>query len=319
MINTPIDVVLQPFSPITPNQAGLQTISSEFPARYAYWQGDFDLGTGGAAITAAMISEIRWKCNGMVIRRISGTELDAINQYYKVPASSVNGTLSVFFRRLGIRGGVQGFNNGKLLSGSAADVALESILNTGSFNKSGLGISSIIVEIDLINTPMGSPRILPSAQVTDPFPGGAGLVYFQDKTVLNAPSGQFTASKANALLFGDPIHSQLDVIFVEPAQNTTTLDQHQIFFNNNLIVQRSQRYNVQLQTQDNLRTPGAYATALGVNGIAIEWSPNGFGDEVLNIADPSTDLRWNMTANQADALNFIQFSLGYPFGRPDAA
>jgi len=315
MINTPIDVVLQPFSPVTPSQAGVQTISAEFPARYAYWQIDLQLGTGGPAITAAMIQEIRLKANGMVIRRLSGTMLDAINQYYGVPVSTTYGMLSLYFRRLGVRGGVQGLSNGKLLSGSAPDVALESILNTGSFNSSGQGISSLICEIDLINTPAGAPRILPIAQVTDPYPGGAGLVYFQDKTTFNGVVGTNTASKSNALLFGDPIHSQLDTVFIFPL--TSTLDTFQMFFNNNLIIQRTSAYNKAIQAQDDVRFPAAlfgYA-----NAIVLEWSPNGYGDEVLNIADPSTDLRLIFNSTVAEALTFAEFTLGYPFGMPSAA
>lgn len=311
MINTPIDVVLQPFSPITPANAGSQTISAEFPARYAYWQIDLDLGTGAAAITPAMITEIRLKCNGMVIRRITGTAQNAINQYYKVAAAAQ--FLSLYFRRLGVRGGVQGLNNGKLLSGSAADVALESILNTGSYNKSGMGISSVIMEIDIVGSPAGAPRILPSAQVTDPFPGGAGLVYFQDKTTFTGVVGTNTASKSNALLFGDPIHSQLDTLFLFPP--TSVIDPYQLFFNNNLVIQRNQALNAHLQSQDALRDP---ATLFGTyNATVLEWSPNGYGDEVLNIADPSTDLRLIFGSTVAEAIDFYQFSLGYPFGRPD--
>ena len=312
MINTPIDVKLQPFSPITPSNVGLQTVSAEFPARYNYWDIDLDLGSGPAAITPAMIQEIRIKANGMVIRRISGTYQDAINQYFNAPmAVSI---LSIFFRRLGIRGGIQGINAGKLLSGSAADLALESTLNTGSFNKAGLGISSLICEIDLVNTPAGAPRIFPFAQVTDPYLGGAGLVYFQDKTTFNPPiGGAVTASKSNALLFGDPIHTQLDVLFI--FSPTSALDNYNWYFNNNLIIQRSDAANLYFQAADNLRNPTVLRTA---TGTAFEWSPNGFGDEVLNIADPSTDLRFVYSNSVAEAQDYIQFSLGYPFGRPDA-
>jgi hypothetical protein len=315
MTNTPIDVVLQPFSPVTPSQAGVQTVSAEFPCRYAFWEIDLDLGTGAAAITPAMIQEIRLKANGMVIRRIGGTNLAAILTYYKSPLPVQ--ILPLMFRRLGIRGGVQGLTAGKLLSGSAPDVALESILNTGSFNTSGQGISSLICEIDLINTPAGAPRILPSAQVTDPYPGGAGLVYFQDKTTFNAVVGTNTASKSNALLFGDPIHSQLDVIFMFPPAGT--LDSLQMFFNNNLVLQRSAALNTDLQKRDNLRDPAALATNAGVQAIALEWSPNGYGDEVLNIASPSTDLRLIFSETNAEALELDQFSLGYPFGMPTAS
>jgi hypothetical protein len=204
-------------------------------------------------------------------------------------------------------------NNGKLLSGSAPDVALESILNTGSYNKSGMGISSLIMEIDITGSPAGAPRILAQAQTTDPFPGGAGLVYFQDKTTFNAVVGTNTASKSNALLFGDPIHSQLDTLFMFAA--TSVLSDYQLFFNNNLIIQRTQGLNAYYQGQDALRDPGTlFAT---YNAVVLEWSPNGYGDEVLNIADPSTDLRLIFSNTVAEAENFLQFSLGYPFGRPD--
>jgi hypothetical protein len=315
MTNTPIDVILQPFSPITPSNVGVQTISAEFPCRYAYWEMDLDLGTGAAAILASMIQEIRLKANGMVIRRIGGTNLAAILTYYKSPLATQ--ILPLMFRRLGVRGGVQGLTNGKLLSGSAPDVALESILNTGSFNTSGQGISSLICEIDLVGTPAGAPRILPSAQVTDPYPGGAGLVYFQDKTTYNAVVGTNTASKSNALLFGDVIHSQLDVLFMFPPAGT--LDNFQMFFNNNLVLQRSLALNADLQKRDNLRDPVALVTNSAVAAVALEWSPNGYGDEVLNIASSSTDLRLIFSETTAEAVEFDQFSLGYPFGMPTAS
>jgi len=311
MLNTPIDVILQPFSPITPSQAGVQTVSAEFPCRYDYRDIELDLGSGGAAITPAMIQEVRLKANGQVILRSGGTVLDAINQYYKAPAAAQ--VLSLMARRLGIRGGAQAIKGGTLISGSAKDLSLETNLNTGSFNKAGQGISSLICEIDIINSPAGAPRILPFAQVTDPYPGGAGIVRLLDKTSFVAVSGSNTASKSNALLYGDPNHAMLNALYI--VAPTSVLSNYQFFFNNNLILQRTQAQNAYLQQVDALRDPLTFFNTY--NGVVLEWSPTGFGDEVLNIQDPSTDMRLIFNSTVAEALAFYQDSFGYPFGRPD--
>ncbi len=321
MKNTPLDLVLPQFIPITPSNAGLQTITASWPCRWAYWSMDLYF-TGWGADTSAQVltacTEIRVKCNDIVIQRVDATALNLINQYYKVPAFNIATMpwLSLFHRKLGVRGGVQGFDPVamKLYSGSAPDVALEPIMNTGSANKAGQAITSLVVEIDIVGSPSGTPKITPYAQVTDFFPGGAGLMKYINKTnILSQVSANNLLTKNQGLGFGDISHAQLDAFFLIPV--TGTLDQFTFRFNNIPILQRLAIYNYYMQTSDAIRTP-----TLPASGVMIpfEFEPNGYGDEVLAISDPSTDLELYFSDTVSESTEVVQVSQGYPFGLPDS-
>jgi hypothetical protein len=294
-----MDVVFPTLSPITPNQAALQTINADLPAAWDIWQLDFRMQN----ITLAMIQELRILANDTPIVRASGATIDFVNQYCNAPAYGAAGILTWFFRRLGIRGGAQSFdkNSMTLISGSAKDLGLETSLNCGSFDGNGFGVRGLRVEIDLINTAVGAASVQITARVTDPVPGGAGLVRrFEKQTVNVAANSQYVAAKNN-LLFGDPLHQLLNMLHLVPAGGT--LDQFVIRHNGMQKFIRTDAYNRIVQAQDNLRTPQA--------GIySIDFTERGYGDEFLQIGNPGTDLQLQFTPDANGNVNIFQDSIG---------
>lgn len=317
MKNTPQDLVLPLMTPITPGVAGLQTSTSSNPCRWDYWQNDFQFSGWGALTSAqilATLTQIRFKYNDLVYVTITGTTLDRINQYYGAPAFNIatNPILSFFHRQLGTRGGIQGFDKQalKLYSGSAPDVALETILNTGSSNKAGQSITSFVTEIDIVGSPAATPLISPTAQATDYFPGGAGLLKIVSTTnILTQVTANNQLQKNQGLAFGDIIHNQLYSLFLTPI--TGVLDGFTFYYNTIPILQRNAAYNQYLQNEDRLRFP-AQPTI-----YAFEWEPNGFTDEFLSIGDKSTDLQLRFADTVSESTEVVQLSAGYPFGLPD--
>lgn len=317
MKNTPQDLVLPQLTPITPGVAGLQMITASNPCRWDYWQNDFTFSGWGALTSPqvlATLTQIRFKYNDLTYVTLTGTTLDNINQYYKAPAFNIatNPILSFYHRQLGTRGGVQGFDKdkGKLYSGSAPDVALETILNTGSANKSGQAITSFVVEIDIVGAPAATPLIVPNAQATDYYPGGAGLLKVVSTTnVLTQVTNNNQLQKNQGLAFGDIIHSQLYALFITPI--TGVLDGFTFYYNTIPILQRTAAYNQYIENQDFLRLPNQPTI------YAFEWEPNGFTDEFLSIGDKTTDLQLRFSDTVSESTEVVQVSAGYPFGLPD--
>jgi hypothetical protein len=304
-------------TPITPGVAGLQEITASNPCRWDYWQNDFFFDGWGALTSAqvlAAVTQIRFLYNDLTYVTITGTTLDNINQYYGAPAFNITTQpfLTVFHRGLGIRGGVQGFDKTalKLYSGSAPDVALETILNTGSFNKAKQAITSFNVQMDIVGAPAATPNVTPTAQVTDYFPGGAGLLKVVSTTnVLSQISTNNQLQKNFGLSFGDIIHNQLYLLFITPI--TGVLDGFTFYYNNIPVLQRTAAYNQYLQLEDRLRFPNQPVV------YAFEWEPNGYGDEFLSIGDQTTDLQLKFADTASESTEIVQISAGYPFGLPD--
>lgn len=317
MKNTPQDLVLPLMTPITPGVAGIQMTTASNPCRWDYWQNDFAFSGWGAltsAQTLATLTQIRFKYNDLTYVTITGTTLDRVNQYYGAPAFDIaaNPILSVFHRQLGTRGGVQGFDRQalKLYSGSAPDVALETLLNTGSANKAGQAVTSFVVEMDVVGSPAATPLISPTAQATDKFDGGAGLMRIVSTTnILSQISNNNQLQKNQGLAFGDIIHNQLYALFVTPI--TGVLDGFTFYYNTIPILQRTAAYNQYLENQDRLRFPNQPVI------YVFEWEPNGFSDEFLAIGDKSTDLQLRFADTVSESTEVVQLSAGYPFGLPD--
>lgn len=307
MKNTPIDVVLNPFPTIANGIVAPTVYTTELPASYDYWELTLNL-LGG--LTVAMIEEIRLKANGTLIQQVTGPDLDAMAQFYKAPAAAaIAGQILLVLdqRRLGIRGGVQGLAEGKLLSGSAKDLALESTLNCGSFDEQGRGIKALTMEIVVNNTPgAGTLRVEVYGSATDPYPGGAGLIPVLTRNTFNASTGINVMSKSNAFLMGDVMHAMLDAVHLVPFAGQT-LDDFYLWFNNNLILSRSDARNRFLQQRDALRVPQA--------GLySFDFTADGFGDQALGIAPTATELRMQLTASGAAGnITVYQKSLGRLF------
>lgn len=291
--NVPIDVILPNLSPITPAQAGVQTISADLPAAWDFLSIDMRVSN----VTLAMMQEIRVLVNGVPIYRVSGSMLDTWNQFFKVAAFVANGTLTVFFRRLGLRGGYSAADTAKA-------TAYETSLNCGAFDKSGNGIRSLRLEIDLVNTVAGaaSIQLLGHVLPIDQTRGGAGLVpRFEKQSPTVAAASQFVAAKNN-LLFGDPMHMVLFGYMLAPVAGTLT--DFTLRFNGYQALQRSDAQNRVVQTQDFLRLPQA-------NVYNIDISERGYGDEWLPIGDPGTDLQLQFTPSNTGAVDIYQHTAGF--------
>ena len=124
---SPIDVAFQPFTPI----ANGLTTPTEYKINYCYWYWVLTL-TGG--LTTAMMTEIRVIANTTLLYKISGTSMDIINQWYKMPSyTAVSGSsiLIIPFRRFGLRSGAQDITFGatpaqsSFVSGTAKDNGVE--------------------------------------------------------------------------------------------------------------------------------------------------------------------------------------------------
>lgn len=308
MKNTPQDVTLQPFQQIANGLLANTTYTAEWPAAYDYWAIHFALGGG---LLPAHIVEIRLKANGNLIQQVTGPDLDLLNTFYRMPASgAVAGLvmLALPMRRFGILGGVQGLDMSKtpptLLSGSEKDLSLESTLNCGSFDGKGRGITSLTCELVFNGTPaIGVLTVTPSAEATDPYPGGPGLLPILTRNVFNAVVGNNVMSKANAFLMGDIQHQMLDAIHMIPAAGTTP-DNFVMWLNGNLVMQRTDLENQFKQQQANLRTPIA-------GMFSFDFTADGHGDQALGIGLTATEIRMQFAnAGAAGAIAVYQKSLG---------
>lgn len=307
MINSPIDIKINPFQNIANSLTSLVTYSTPIPPVWNYSVINLIL-TGG--LTPAMISEIRLIVNGDIIQRFSGTELDNMNQYNNAPAAEIVTNslyvLSMYQERLGIRGGAEGFDPGppaRVISGSAKDLALETTLNCGSYDSQKRGISSVTIECDINNTPAsGTLQITPQGWGYEPYPGGAGLLKVINKTTFNAVDGQNVMTKENGFKYGDLLHANFDQLFLVPVSGA--LDNFLFYFNNNIVRQRTDAYNRFVQKQNKVRVPQA-------GQYVIDMTEEGFGDQDLVFGPAGTTASLQFDDDTAGPVSVIQVSLGY--------
>jgi len=322
---TPIDVFLSTIDNIQNNLgAVVRTYKKNLQAKWNFQQIDLQLFGG---LLPTHIKEIRLYANGNVIQKYrssvdglvsGGTILDTINKYRKLPAyNAIAGAsiLSLYMTRVGIRGGIQGFDKGSqtLISGSAKDLETECSLNCGSYAMDGngkptLGISSLRIEIDVTGTPAaGALAIDLNAKAYDPYPGGPGLIMYVDATSFNASLGRNTVTKDEAFVMGDMKRALLEQVYMVPDAGVGPLDNFTMYMNNEIIMlNRTNARNQFLQTAQNLRTPQA-----GMD--VLDWSSEGWGDQDMLISPSDTDTTLEVDTAAAGGILFTQFSMGYVF------
>lgn len=305
---SPIDIAFDPFNQIANSLTTPTTYVINPPANYCYWYWPLNLAGG---LDETMISELRVYANTTLIYKISGTNLDLINQWYKMPAVgavSGNKTLIIPFRRFGLRSGAQDidFAGQSFVSGTAKDNGVESALNCGSPDSNGNEISTLKLEIDFVNTPAMGALIATCFGVgTLPWAGGPGLVPFLETSTFNSSiSTTNNVTKNNALKVGDINHTLLDALFFLPPSGT--LDDWQLWYNNTLWLKRTTAQMRFLETLDNLRTWQA-------GMVPIDFSADGYGDESLYVASANTDLRIYMSDTASEGVTVIQKSFGFLF------
>jgi len=312
--NSPIDVLLPPFQPIQPSTAGKVTYQIPVPTNWCYlwWSLLFSGAAGFNPVTC--LQELRVKVNGIILIQISGAQLDAINQYFKYPASTATGSATNFvmlvpFIRQSMKGmnGWVDFASKQFNTGSIPDIEWETALNCGMADpNTGIAITQVLCEVDIVNTPAGTLSITPQAKVLPASPGGPGPLLFMNKTTFATINGTNQLTGQNGLLYGDINHSWLEAIFMFPPAGL--VDNFQFWLNSQEIFQRSQLLNIYYESLNFQRVPPA---AAGGAMCAVDFCETGFADGVKYIAPLATAARLQFTENTAEGLILIQRSLGY--------
>jgi hypothetical protein len=307
--NLPFDVIMPSFPQGAASTAGVQTLTAIFPASWDYWELRFKL-TG---LTLAMIQEMRIIVNSVVRIRVRGGSFwDLRNQYDKVPAYAGTGTavpLVWYFRRLRINGGAQslgpaapGQNVPTLFSGTSKDLALLSTLNCGSTDANGVGIGTLSVEFDLVNTSTTAPVITCTALASGVSGGGSGLVPALELTTPQvSASNLYNFGNAN-LKFGDNKHLLLNRVYFVPASGT--MDSWVVRQNGVQRLIRSTAENAYVENE------GGHVDQSALGLYTLDWSERGYGDEMLPIGAPGTDFQIDAIPSASGNINVFQDSLG---------
>lgn len=315
--NSPIDVLIPNFTQVAV-QAAKQTVTIPVPTNWCYMFLSILFQGTGAAVTAAMIQEYRLKVNGILLHQVSGTQIDAINVYYKYPTGAAPAgvtndyLLLIPFLRQTMRGANLWVDFAAKQFGQATipDVEWETLLNCGKADpQTGVAITQVILEVDLVNTnPVGMTSIASSnkAKVLPASEGGPGALMFVNKTTFNAAIGTNQLIGGNGLLYGDVNHYYLDSLFLFPPAGT--VDNFQFWLNSQEIFQRTAEENSFWQSLYGVRTPQAIA---GGNMVVIDFCETGFADGVKYIAPQATSARLQFTESNAEGVQVVQRSVGY--------
>jgi hypothetical protein len=308
--NLPFDVIMPSFPAGIAGQTAVQTLTAIFPASWDYWELRFSL----TAITLAMIQEMRVIVNSVVRIRVRGGSFwDLRNQYDKVPAYAGTGTkipLIWYFRRLRLgQGGAQSLGPAAqgqqlptLFSGTGKDLALLSTLNCGSTDANGVGIGTLSIEFDLVNTSSTAPVITCVALASAVSAGGSGLVPSLELTTPQVSANNlYNFGNAN-LKFGDNKHLLLNRIYFVPASGT--MDSWVVRHNGVQKLIRSTADNAYVENE------GGHADQSASGLYILDWSERGYGDEMLPIGAPGTDFQVDAIPSASGNINVFQESEG---------
>lgn len=304
--NVPLDVVLPTMSPISADQADLQTISADLPPYWDY----LELRNILQGIDTSNIQEYRVMLNGAPWIRLPGATLDVgINRYFGAPAYAADSgagnanQLTHFLRRLGIKtgSGTNGAFNVPLPFGK--DLAYATSINAGVLNSAGNGVRNFRIEVDLVNTPNTpcSMQVQGLVLPQDPNAGGSGLLPRWDRQSLTVSANQVVNLARPYLQFGDAQHEFFFGLLLVPASGT--LNTFRLRHNGVEKMIRTAANNATVQATDRVRFPQA-----GYYWLDI--SERGYGDEVLPIGDPGTDFQVQFTPSADGPIQIYQFGAG---------
>ena len=303
------------FPPGSAASDAIQTLTAEFPASWDYWAFRFNMTN----LLLTSIQEMRVLVNSAIIVRISGAVWDVVNQLDNMPSYGLGGagskTLIWNWQRMAITGGAQALSAGGagglpvLASGSSKDMSLFSTLNCGSFDANGVGIGSLRVEFDLVGcltANIGAPSIQCKALASSLTPGGPGYIRRMEyQTPQVAANTTYQAGK-NALLFGDTKHRLLNRLHLVPAAGT--LDNFILRHNGVQKIQRSSAENDAVINEVFIKTS---QSANAVTPVwTLDYTERTWGDEMLPIGDPGTDLQVQFTPSAAGNVNVYEDSMG---------
>ena len=232
-----------------------------------------------SGVTLAQMTEMRLFANGKVIHRYSATDRDAINKFDGRAAA--DGILVIPFDRYNL----------KTLAGEE-----ETALNTGSVDDQGMGITSLMLEIDLADAEY-TPVITMNATQSDALAGGPGTVlHIPRHTRDTAGAGEFDISD---LPRGNATSIALNRLIVKPSAND--ISKMQIDRNQYIIFERSKALN-ELVQKDGVRVPQS-------GYIVIDKTERGYGGDPIDLVGVS-DFRYKFTMTGASTLTILSEYLG---------
>ncbi|HSS99297.1 MAG TPA: hypothetical protein VLK33_19820 [Terriglobales bacterium] len=310
--NKAYDVLLDPITSLAINKAGIQKVSRTVPAVANYWDFFAELEN----LVAANIALINVRVNNTIIQQYVGSDLDSMNVYNGLPASTaapVNPVLNISQRRnRAFGGGIQRLSPAPagsavpviLTTGSPKDLETVATLNCNSKDGAGNQINTVILEFYVVNTGASQPTITLTGYGCDPYPGGAGLVKFVDMKTYNGTVGMNVLDKNTAYNVGDGLRLNLDQIFYIPASGT--MDDWTHFLQSTPIRQRSENLNefVQLSGVIKVLVGGVYV--LDLRELL-------YGDEELPIGQTTAQFRTQVTLSAAGNVTIYQVSEGTLF------
>lgn len=311
-INKAYDILLEPINNIAVSTVGIQKFSRTIPAVANYQ----DIFAELVNLTSANIALINVKVNNTIIQQYVGTDLDSMNVYNGLPASSAaptNPVLNISQRRnRAFGGGVQRLSAAPagnpvpvvLTSGSPKDLETNSGLNCNSKDSMGNQIVTVVLEFYVVNTGSSQPQIVLTGNGYDPYPGGPGLMKFVDYKTYNATAGTNILDKNTAYNIGDGMRLNLDQIFYIPASGT--MDNWIHYLQSTPIKQRTQNLNEFVQLSGVIK--------VNVNGVfVLDTRELLYGDEMLPIGLQNVQFRTQVDIQNAGNVSIYQVSEGTLF------
>lgn len=311
-INKAYDILLDPITNIAINTVGIQKVTRTLPAVANYQ----DIFAELVNLVAANVALINLKVNNTIVQQYVGTDLDSMNVYNGLPASTaapVNDVLNISQRRnRAFGGGVQRLSAAPagasmpvlLTSGSPKDLETNTGLNCNS--KDGLGnqITTLVLEFYIVNTGASQPQIVLTGNGYDPYPGGPGLIKFVDMKTYNASVGTNVLDKNTAYNIGDGMRLNMDQVFYIPAAGT--MDNWIHYLQSTPIKQRTENLNEFVQLSGVIKVL--------VNGVyVLDTRELLYGDEELPIGLQNVQFRTQVDFSSAGNVTIYQCSEGTLF------
>ena len=291
------------FQGIVASTAALQQVSLDVNGAWNHLEWHLNLGN----LTPAMFQEIRVKANGAIFQKWNGADLDALLQYDKVPAASVNNVLVIPFRRFAMRSSVNliDFKGASYVDGSSQFQSLETSLNVGAPGAS-VPITAVSLECDIINTGAGQPTLSLYSKCTDPQQGGTGPVLRSDKQAKTFANGSVSITKSEMGL--DALRPYLNrLVFTLPGGLVISNVQLRYGTNDWWVV--PDNVLAQMTGVDNMHN-------LPNGQFILDFQEEGWGNLMLDLTDPNSDIAVYFTASGlAGATNvpYYVISAGPPF------
>src|SRR5665213_3008423 len=317
--NTTVDLFLNPMIQISNSLTATQTVTQTLPTGWDYQF--INLLLSPTTLTSAMVTEVRLYANGNQFFRMAGADLDKINQYFKVPAStayqSYNNTnfMMIPFNRMALKDGTYYNSSQYGIKGTAftaKDLSTAVSVNTGSPDSSGQAINSLEVQVDFNNTPSsGSLLCNLRAAVYNAYPGGPGLLPYVDKLNFVATAGINTGTQQNIINYGNIQHAFMDYHVMVPASGAGSLAVANPFDWTLNGSRQSFQYGDEQSFLDAIN-----GTRTHQAGYYILDNTRNWGDEYWPIASPSTQIQVQFSSVGNQSIVVYERCAGLPWTPP---